>query len=397
MAKKENTNNKIDVIIPAYKAQGTLKRCLASIYMQTIMEDLDVYVVDDATPDGKKDYEKIVKQFSDLGLSIKLITLDVNAGPGVARQKGIEAGSNQFFTCIDADDTFAGALALEGMRAGMTQENPQLPKDSIKCVSATFLQLGEDLSQVLPHQQDMVWMFGKLYRRKFIEDYGIKFNTTRANEDTGYNKWVQLLCSNQNEQIKFLADVVYYWHNKENSITRINDGQYAHDQCFCGWTDNMIYAIENARKKRPFDGTILQAICSIMLELYYYYIEVVAKDPVFAEQDWEYVKKFYNKCYKKIEADITEEALSQMFSIASMGRYSNGSMIGIVPSMGIKEFFNKLQEEEYNEDDIYKVWDKMYADPESKKLMENNITCGVCMYEDFLSKQQENNNVREGE
>lgn len=388
MAKKENTNNKIDIIIPAYNAQETLKRCLASIYMQTIIDDLNVIVVDDATPNGKKDYEKIIKQFSDIGLNIKLITLSENGGPGVARQKGIEAGTNQFFTCIDADDTFAGALSLEIMREGMKQLDPMAPKDSIKCVSGIFLQLGEDLQHILPHQKDMVWMFGKLYRRKFIEDYEIKFNTTRANEDTGYNKWVQLLCSNQNEQIRFINEIVYYWHNKENSITRINDGQYALDQCFCGWTDNMIYAIENVRKKRPFDGTVMQTICSIMLELYYYYIETVAKKPVFAKQNWEYVKKFYNKCYKKIAEDISEEALSEMFSLTSMGRYSNGSMIGIIPSMGIKEFLDKLKTETYDENDIYKIWEEMSKDPETKKLMDNNIACGVCPT-DYMKKPEE--------
>ena len=378
MTRKENTNNQIDIIIPAYKAQGTIRRTLASIFMQTIKDDLHVIIVDDATPNGKKEYEKIASQFADLGMDVKVIHLEKNGGPGVARQKGIEAGTNQYFTCIDADDTFASAIALETMREGMTQENPQFPKDSIKCVSATFLQLGDTLKQTMPHQNDMVWMFGKLYRRKFIEDYGIKFNDTRANEDTGYNKWVQLLCNNPNEQLRFLPEVVYFWHNKTDSITRINDGQYALDQCFCGWTDNMIYAIENVRKKRPFDGNVIQMICSVMLQLYYYWVETVSRKPVFADQNWEYVKKFYNRCYKKIEEDITEEALSEMFSMTSMGKYRDGSMIGIIPHIGIKEFFEKLHNEEYDPDHIYEVWEKMKKDPEAKQLIQNNVDCGVC-------------------
>jgi glycosyltransferase involved in cell wall biosynthesis len=377
---KENTNNKIDIIIPAYKAQGTLRRTLASILMQTIKDDLHVIIVDDATPNNREEYDKIACQFRNLGLDIVVKRLEVNAGPGVARQVGIEEGKNQFFTCIDADDTFSSALSLEIMREGMKQENPQFPADSIKCVSAGFMQLGEETKQMLPHLNDMVWMFGKLYRRKFIEDYGIKFNETRANEDTGYNKWVQLLCSNANEQIRFLQDIVYLWHNKNNSITRINDGQYALDQCFCGWTDNMIYAIENVRKKRPFDGNVMQTIASVMLQLYYYWIETYAKKPVFAEQNWEYVKKFYHTCYKKIEEGISEEALAEMFSMASMAKYQDGSMIGIIPCMGIKEFFDKLHTEEYDENKIYEIWTKMKENPETRKLMQNNIDCGVCVY-----------------
>lgn len=375
---KENTNNQIDIIIPAYKANNTIIRTLASICTQTIKEDLHIIIVDDCSPAATPSYEDIAKTFQTLGLDIKIIHLDENKGPGVARQKGIEAGTNQYFTCIDADDTFASALALETMRAGMKQEDPRFPADSIKCVSAGFLQLGEELKQTLPHQNDMVWMFGKLYRRKFIEDYEIHFNETRANEDTGYNKWVQLLCTNANEQIKFLPEIVYFWHNKPDSITRINNGQYALDQCFCGWTDNMIYAIENVKKKRPFDGAVAQMICSVMLQLYYYWIETVARQPVFEAQNWEYVKKFYNRCYKKIEDDITDEALAEMFSMTTMGKYQDISMRGIIPSIGIKEFFKKLQEEEYDPEHIYEVWDKMKEDADTRQLIQNNIDCGVC-------------------
>lgn len=379
MAKKGN--NKIDVIIPAYKAENTIRRTLSSILMQSIVNDVTVIIVDDATPrlDGGA-YSYTLQRFEDLGLNIKYIRLEENSGPGIARQKGIEAGDSEFFTCIDADDTFASAIALETLRDAMKQENPQFPKDSIKCVSGTFLQLGEDLKHVIPHQQDMVWMFGKLYRRSFIEKYGVKFNSTRANEDTGYNKWVQLLCTRPDEQLRYIPEVVYFWHNKEDSITRINDGQYGYDQCFCGWTDNMIYAIENVKKKRPFDGQVNQMICSIMLQLYYYWVECYSKKRVFADQNWEYVKKYYNTCYKKIEDDISEEALSEMFSMTSMEKHRSGSLIGVIPHIGIKEFFEKLHEDTYDPDDIYNVWAKMREDPDTCKLMQNNVDCGVCKY-----------------
>ena len=67
-----------------------------------------------------------------------------------------------------------------------------------------------------------------------------------------------------------------------------------------------------------------------------------------------------------------------MFSLASMNRYSNGSMIGIIPSMGIKEYLDKLKNEEYDPNHIYKVWEEMAEDPDTLELMNNNIKCGVC-------------------
>ena len=52
--KKENKNNKIDVIIPAYKAHKTIIRTLSSLLMQTIKKDIDVFIVDDACPNDKR-------------------------------------------------------------------------------------------------------------------------------------------------------------------------------------------------------------------------------------------------------------------------------------------------------------------------------------------------------
>ena len=55
-------NNKIDVIIPAYKAQKTIMRTLSSIAEQTIIDDIEVTIVNDCCPNG--DYKKFVQMFS---------------------------------------------------------------------------------------------------------------------------------------------------------------------------------------------------------------------------------------------------------------------------------------------------------------------------------------------
>lgn len=384
-----DNNGKIDIIIPAYKAQKTILRTLASIAEQTILSDLNVVIVNDCCPNGT--YKKYVDMFKPY-MSIREIRLKENGGPGVARQKGIEATTNEFFTCIDADDTFASTIALETLRTSIIEPvncgNGDFINKGFKCVSSVFMQLGEDLKHIVPHQNDMVWMFGKLYRREFIEHYNIHFNETRANEDTGFNTWVKLLCDNPREQIRYIPETTYFWHNKKDSITRINNGQYGFDQCLCGWTDNMIYAIQNAKKSRPFSGNVSQWIVNVMMELYYYYVECYAKQPIFAEQAWEYVKKFYHTCYKRIEDDISEQVFSEMFSMSSMGKHQSGHLIGMIPHIGIKEFMDKLHEESYDPNHIYDVWEKMKESDEGKQLIQNNITCGVCA-EGYTNRPEE--------
>lgn len=360
-------DGKIDIIIPAYKAQGTITRTLASIATQTILDKVSVTIANDAYGDYTEAVETFGKMFE-----VREIKMEQNGGPGAARQYGIDNTSHEYFTCIDADDTLASAIALEIMLSGISES------EVFKVCSAGFMQLGESVKQLAPHQNDMVWMFGKMYRREWIEHYKIRFNETRANEDTGFNTWVKLLCDNPNEQIRFTPEIVYFWHNKPDSITRINDYQYAYDQCFCGWTDNMIYAIQNAKKARPFSGAVSQQILVVMLHLYFYFLETVARKPVFADQNWEYIKKFYHTCYKRIEEDITDEVFSQMFSVASMEKHSSRSLLGIVPHIGIREFMEKLHDEPYDPDHIYEVWDRMKSEDATKELILNNIKCGVC-------------------
>lgn len=365
----------IDIIIPAYKAQKTILRTLSSLATQTIKDDLNIVIVNDCCPNGN--YSEFVKMFEPY-MSIKEIQLDKNGGSGVARQKGIDETYGDYFTCIDADDTFASAIALETLLTAIEEPlilpNGEQIKNAYKCVSSTFMQLGNDLKHMAAHRGgDMVWMFGKLYRREFIDKYKIRFNETQANEDTGFNTWVKLICDRPEEQVRALQETTYFWHNKPDSITRINNGQYQYDQCLCGWTDNMIYAIQNARKAKPFNGNIIQWSVHVMIELYYYYIECYKKAPVFAPQAWEYVKKFYHSCYKAIKDNISDEAFSEMFSIDSMNKWQCGGLIGVIPHVGIKEFMQKLEDEPYNPEDIYEVWEQI-----PDELKQNNIKCGVC-------------------
>jgi hypothetical protein len=166
----------------------------------------------------------------------------------------------------------------------------------------------------MPHEQDLVWMFGKLYRRSFIEKYNIHFHeTSRANEDNGFNTLIRL-CSNEYEQINFIGAHVYYWHENLNSITRANDCQYSYGSSirdsFYGYVENMIYAIKEAKKRCPYNGGITMWAVNCMLNIYEYYIECAARAPEHAPTNLKWCKRFYNEVYKDIEPDISIEILS---------------------------------------------------------------------------------------
>ena len=322
---------KIDVIIPAYRAQNTIVKTVASIVIQSIADKVSVTIVNDADGIG---YADVVKQFESC-LDIKEVTLEVNGGPGVARQKGIDSTSCPYFTCIDADDTFAGAFALEVLLKGL-ESDPQ-------CHTAvgTFAEQHENL-QFVTHPNDLVWMFGKLYTRAYCEKNKVRFNETRANEDNGFNTLLRLV-SSETEKVLFLPDVVYYWHHKEDSITRINNCQYSYDQSFVGYTDNMIYAVQTAKRIKPFNNYIDMWAIQTMAQLYIYYLQTCARDNRFSEQNYSYCKKYYREVFGHYHNTMDRETFDPIFSQVLLEQAPN--MMGIVPEQTLYQFIDGLKEE----------------------------------------------------
>ena len=346
---KKKYNNKIDVIIPAYNVEDNiLSRCLASIACQDILSDLEVTIVDDAST--KQNYEEVIKNFSSM-LKINLLRYETNGGPGVARQYGLDHTTNGYVTFIDADDTFNGAFALKALRNGIEINNGlyQMCVGVFDEVHEEGIPAGQG-PILMEHVQDMVWMFGKLYRRAYIDKYNIRFHeTSRANEDNGFNT-ICRLCSNEQEQINFIAAHVYYWHENLNSITRQNDCQYSYGgserDSFYGYVENMIYAIKESKKRNPYNGYITLWAVSCMLHIYEYYIECVGRAPEHAPNNFKQCKRYYDEVYKDLEDNISDEMLAQHYNDVMRNAYMGDKLQGIIPCMNIYEFLNKLKEEE---------------------------------------------------
>ena len=341
-------NRLIDVIIPAYNVPDhILFRCLASIACQDIAEDLEVTIVDDASTE--ENYAEVIKYF-ETQLKINLLRYETNGGPGVARQYGIDHTTNGYLTFIDADDTLNGSFALKALRNGIEANN-----GLFKMCVGVFDEVHEyglqpgDGPILMAHERDLVWMFGKLYCRSFIDKYNIHFHpTSRANEDNGFNRLFQL-CTNDQEQINFIAAHVYYWHENLNSITRANDCQYSYGgserDSFYGYVENMIFAIKEAKKRNPYNGFITMWSVSCLLYIYEYYIECVARAPEHADSNFKQCKRYYNEVYKEIEGNISNEILAQHYNEAMRNAYLGDKLNGIIPCMGIFEFLDKLKKD----------------------------------------------------
>lgn len=90
---------KIDVLIPAYNAAGTLREAIESLQRQTVA-DIRILVVNDGSTDSTA---ALLDEISLADPRVHVIT-KANDGIVEARNDGFNACTAEFFACLDADD-----------------------------------------------------------------------------------------------------------------------------------------------------------------------------------------------------------------------------------------------------------------------------------------------------
>lgn len=367
--------NCIAVIVPAHRAHTTLGRTLESVAVQTVAGELEVIVIDDACPEG--DYQNVAAPFFSR-LNLKLIRLHENSGPGAARQAGIDASDSPYFTCLDSDDEFADAAVLEKLRDIMDKD------ETVQRAGGELLYCSSN-GDHSTNNGGGVSMDGKLFRRSFTEKYGIRFNGTRSNEDYGYNLAVNLLCDNENEKTYNWPEIAVKVNKNPGSITASNGDQFAWDQRICGFVDNSIWALDLVMKWRPGSEAANAEILRVLLIIYAYWCVIKTGAAEYADQAWEYAKKYYHLCYRKyyipayasMEKKLTSKNTEDIFSIFERRGYFSLPE-GAKPPMNFDEFLRRMKSEDYDPEHIYDVWDEMASSPEMRKRMAANEESGVC-------------------
>lgn len=337
-------SKKVTIGIPAFKAQSHIDDCLSSIQIQTVIEDVEIIIANDYPHDN---YDFVKKHFPKLDITI--LDCERNTGPGLARQRCLDAAKGEWITFIDADDVFVTPFAIEMLLKGTQQKN------AIE-VQATFFQEIKDNHtemRVAPRSDiGHPWVFGRLYNVKFLKKNGIGFSELRAMEDGELNWKIRMTIEGSPFVIVKTEDPVYLWRiGSEHSITRIgvkeNDGEplYNWDLCQVGATAASINAIKFCRKKNPFNGNVTRFTVEMMIGQYFTYVQCLERKPLFAQQNLFNAKRFYNECYKTIENQIDEKVLKDMYTMQTAQHA--GDMIGIIPAITFFDFMEKIKNEPF--------------------------------------------------
>lgn len=90
---------KISVIVPFYRAESYLRRCLDSIISQTLPE-IEIILVDDGSTDNSL---TICNEYAKKDNRIRVLTRE-NRGLSSARNAGLDIARGEFISFVDADD-----------------------------------------------------------------------------------------------------------------------------------------------------------------------------------------------------------------------------------------------------------------------------------------------------
>ena len=159
---------KVSIIIPVYKTEATLPRCIDSALAQTY-SNIEIVIVDDGSPDRAGE---IADQYAAKHPNI-VVVHKKNGGLAEARKSGIAAASGEFFVPLDSDDELPGN-ALELLISHCENEHLDL------CYG-TFLRIVGDKRTMFNHSFTGV-INGEQFRMRTLtigNNYGACFCMSR--------------------------------------------------------------------------------------------------------------------------------------------------------------------------------------------------------------------------
>lgn len=219
----ERTRPLVSVIVPVYKVEDVLSRCLDSLCRQTL-RDIEIVLVDDASPDR---CGEICEQYSTDDARFKVIHHPENRGLSSARNTGIVHASASYLMFVDSDDWVHEDFCKLPYECAVQQQadlvmfcHRRIKKKGLqKLVKQTENQFFGKLSRIqtieLLFRGVVNYPWNKLYSRKLFNN--VSYPEGYFYEGTGTMYKTLLLA----DTVFYLDKVLYYYCFREGSITTL--------------------------------------------------------------------------------------------------------------------------------------------------------------------------------
>lgn len=213
----------VDVIIPVYKTEEYLDECVKSVLRQDY-PDIHIVLVDDGSPDScPEKCDAYAAKYPNIS-----VVHQKNMGLGLSRNSGMDASCGTYIFFLDSDDKLDGTGAIRCL---------------VRCAEAhhaditigSFRRFHDVTSSEPNHHQlhdgsytktidfrfkgftsgHLSYNWGKLYRRAFLEEHGLRCKAYPFTQDKAHN----MACIACEPVYAFVDDSVYQYRVNEDSVT----------------------------------------------------------------------------------------------------------------------------------------------------------------------------------
>ena len=243
----------ISIIVPVYKVEKYLERCVDSILAQTY-ENLEIILVDDGSPDS---CGLICDRYAQADGRVRVIHKE-NAGLGMARNSGLDICTGDFIMFVDSDD-YLSVDAVQALYERLVRDGSDMAigkhtdvyedgrKNGAFCswMKDCVLTTPELVTTTRTSKYLSVSAWAKLYKRSIFET--IRYTAFKCAEDLMAYPSVLDHCS----QISVVDREIYYYFQRDDSLV--------HQKSERAKTDELIALLHFAKylwNNNGYDGAV---------------------------------------------------------------------------------------------------------------------------------------------
>ena len=248
---------KLQILIPQYsETEDIIKPLLDSIALQQRInfEDVGVVIVNDGSD------VFLTRRFLDSYPFLIEYYTAKHSGVSATRNRALDYAAAEYVMVCDADDMFYSVC-------GLWVIFQEIEKGGFDSLVSTFVEetkvpdSGEFV--FITHDMDQTFVHGKVHRRQYLIDKGIRFNEgLKVHEDSYFN----ILCQNLSDNVKYCSTPFYLWKWRDESVCR-HDPKYIL-KTYRKMIDSIGALISEFERRGVTDKAILY-VCYMVYDAYY--------------------------------------------------------------------------------------------------------------------------------
>lgn len=253
---------KLSIIIPVYKVEKFVEKCLRSCVEQDIPSDeYEIIVVNDGSPDKSLEIvEKIANEYNNIhAVSQK------NQGLSLARNKGLSLAKGDYIWFVDSDDWIEKNILNKLITHCIKSDLDILRFCAANVINGKIVRRFnyESIEKKIINGKDFLLKIGNfhapfsIYRREFLLENHLLFYPKVLFEDLEFTPRAWYLA----QRVMLINDICYYYFINSNSIVCTNNPKKSFDFItICESLDKFSKTVENNYKvyfhNRISDGII---------------------------------------------------------------------------------------------------------------------------------------------